>query len=485
MRFKISQPIAIQELGSRSNQEDSIFPLLNEATINDRLFILCDGMGGHESGEVASSTVCKTISEFVLSRLQPDEPLSDDVLNEAITAAYAAVDAQDPTGEKKMGTTLTFLCFHKGGCTVAHIGDSRIYHLRPSTNEVLYRSRDHSLVYDLFEVGEMTHEELSTARNKNVITRVIMAHQERPSKPDIVHITNIEPGDYFYLCSDGMLEQMEDQELMNIFKSDKSDDQKRSILIGETVDNSDNHTAYIIRIESVEREEGDNFHLDNEAAARAANKVLMAELNKGTIPPPPPMQEEQAESDDDVQVVMAEPVPQQPRQPQQAPQQQAPQRFQKPMAPAQEQGKKGKGMFFVMAAVFFFVVIAAVVGIIFFLNNNPKPTQTVTEDKPTETTITREDIEEDKDDESAATYPQRQVQPQRQTQPQRHTAPVTPSRRPNGNTGTPERTQSGTEPGKTTNSSATPAKPTPQQGTHDGGTSSEDGGRRDVVIPNL
>ena len=88
MRFKISQPIAIQELGSRSNQEDSIFPLLNEATINDRLFILCDGMGGHESGEVASSTVCKTISEFVLSRLQPDEPLSDDVLNEAITAAY-------------------------------------------------------------------------------------------------------------------------------------------------------------------------------------------------------------------------------------------------------------------------------------------------------------------------------------------------------------------------------------------------------------
>lgn len=489
MRFKISQPLAIQQLGSRSNQEDSIFPLLNEATINDRLFILCDGMGGHESGEVASSTVCKTISKYILSRHEKDNPLCDGLINEAITAAYSAVDEQDPTGEKKMGTTLTFLCFHKEGCTVAHIGDSRIYHFRPSTNEILYRSRDHSLVYDLFEVGELSQEELKTARNKNVITRVIMAHQERPSKADIVHITNIEPGDYFYLCSDGMLEQMEDQALLDIFRSDNSDEQKRNILIGETVDNSDNHSAYILRIESVEREEGDNNYLDNEAAARAANKVLMAELNPTSVtaPPPPPLPETEADSDDDVQVVMAEPVPPQPTP---TPQHQTPTPQPPTSSPQPSTSKKGKVTFFLVAAVFFFFVVAAIVIVFFFMNNKPKNEPVIINDTPTETTISREDIDDDDDDDGrSSAYPQRQAQPQRQGQPQRQATPITPSRRPNGNVGngggTPERTHPGSDPSKT-NSNAAPAKPTPQQGTHDGGTSSEDGGRRqEIIIPNI
>ena len=144
MKFKIFQPQAIHERGSRPNQEDSIFPALNTATVNDRLFILCDGMGGHESGEVASGTVCETMSSFINNNLGPDQVLDDALVEQAVDAAYAAVNAKDTAGMKKMGTTLTFLCLHKGGCTVAHIGDSRIYHLRPSTNEVLYRSRDHS-----------------------------------------------------------------------------------------------------------------------------------------------------------------------------------------------------------------------------------------------------------------------------------------------------------------------------------------------------
>ena len=445
MRFKISQPLAIQQLGSRSNQEDSIFPSQGQATADDRLFILCDGMGGHESGEVASSTVCQTISNFILSHLKDDEPLSDEVFEDAVAAAYAAVDEQDSTGLKKMGTTLTFLCFHKGGCTAAHIGDSRIYHVRPATNEILYRSRDHSLVYDLFEVGEISREELKTAKNKNVITRVIMAHQERPSKADIVHITNIEPGDYFYLCSDGMLEQMEDRELMEIFCSDKSDEQKCNILIGETIDNSDNHSAYIIRIESVEREEGDSRFLDNEAAARAANKVLMAELNPSPTAPPPPLPEAEAESDDDVQVVMAEPVPQQPspisQQPSPIPQES--------VAPTPQQSKKGKGIFFLMAAVFFFVVVAIIFIVFFLLSDNPKSNQTVIENTPTETTITRENIDDDDDDDRRIT-PQQQNQT---TSPARRPSSPAPAPRVN----TPSRNNS--DPNKTNSSSPSNVKP--------------------------
>lgn len=390
MKFKISQPLAIHQLGSRTNQEDSIFPVLNTATAADRLFILCDGMGGHESGEIASSTVCETISKYILGHLNADEPLDDSLLEEAITEAYAAVNAKDSTGQKKMGTTLTFLCFHKGGCTVAHIGDSRIYHLRPSTNEILYRSRDHSLVYDLFEVGEISFDEIKTAKNKNVITRVIMANQERPSKADIVHITNIQPGDYFYLCSDGMLEQMDDKALMEIFASDKTDEQKRSILIGETVDNSDNHSAYVIHVESVEHEEGDNMFPDNEAAARAANKVLLAELEPPTPPVLPPMPEEQSaapaaeeEYDDDVQVVVGQPVPPQPNY-------QAP-----PVAK-----KSGSGFkYFLLTFLIVGILVAGAI-IFFFMqsNNNNKPVIPAQTTTPSESTIHRPNITKDDDD---------------------------------------------------------------------------------------
>lgn len=402
MKFRIFQPQAIHERGSRPNQEDSIFPVINTATANDRLFILCDGMGGHESGEVASGTVCQTISNYILSRLAPDQPLDDALFEEALSAAYAAVNAQDTSGQKKMGTTLTFLCFHKGGCTVAHIGDSRIYHLRPSTNEILYRSRDHSLVYDLFEVGEMTYEELKTAKNKNVITRVIMANQERPSKADIVHITNIKPGDYFYLCSDGMLEQMDDQELMEIFRSDRTDEQKRKVLVGQTVDNSDNHSAYIIHIESVEGEIGDEMLLNDEEDARAANKILLAELNPSSVamtaplPPPPPAaaaptqeyEEPINEVEDDVQMVVNQPGYQAaPQQQQYAPQQQYTAPQQQYAAPQ----KKSSGMmkWGILAGLFMCVCVAGIV-LLFFLNNSedkPQVTIPTTTEQPVTTPV--------------------------------------------------------------------------------------------------
>lgn len=280
MKIKIAQPFAIHQIGKRPNQEDSIYPLLNTASPKDFLFILCDGMGGHECGEVASGTVIQTISSYIKSRFTPTDLLPEAMLEEAIEAAYNALDEQDKDGTKKMGTTLTFLCFHRGGCTVAHIGDSRIYHIRPNTREILYRSRDHSLIYDLFEIGELTKDEMKTAKNKNVITRVIMANQERRSKADIVHITDIQEGDYFYLCSDGMLEHMEDKQLLDIFGYGISDGEKRDMLIQETDDSNDNHSGIIIRIESVEHEENDLLCPNNEPEARAANKILLAELSE-------------------------------------------------------------------------------------------------------------------------------------------------------------------------------------------------------------
>lgn len=255
MNFKI-KAYNLQELGQRANQEDSLFPALGRPTPNDRLFILCDGMGGHEKGEVASATVCETISRVVLSAWHPGEALSDELFLQALSAAFDALDAKDNGEERKMGTTLTFLCLHANGATVAHIGDSRIYQLRPASDttpaHVVFRTQDHSLVNDLVKIGEITEEEAKHHPQKNVITRAMQPCQEHRAKADIAHLTDIQPGDYFFMCSDGMLEQSTDDNILNIItKPNVSDEHKLEMLRQVTEENKDNHTAHLIYISDV------------------------------------------------------------------------------------------------------------------------------------------------------------------------------------------------------------------------------------------
>lgn len=269
MRINIYQPLAIHELGKRANQEDSIYPIVGKATENDRLFLLCDGMGGHEHGEVASQSVCKSLSSFLLQHAVASEGLEDKLLSDALAYAYEELDNLAIAGDsRQMGTTLTLLYFHSNGCTAAHIGDSRIYHLRPSSHTILYKSRDHSLVYDLYQAGELTYEEMKTFPQKNVITRAMIAGDRNHPKPDVIHISDIQPGDYFYICSDGMLEQMEDEELLDVFSANVRDEEKQQMLISETSDNKDNHSAYIVHIKEVSHEEADVSLVNEEPTAK-------------------------------------------------------------------------------------------------------------------------------------------------------------------------------------------------------------------------
>lgn len=269
MRINIYQPLAIHELGKRANQEDSIYPIVGKATENDRLFLLCDGMGGHEHGEVASQSICKSLSSFLLQHAVASEGLEDKLLSDALVYAYEELDKLAIAGDtRQMGTTLTLLYFHRNGCTAAHIGDSRIYHLRPSSHTILYKSRDHSLVYDLYQAGELTYEEMKTFPQKNVITRAMIAGDRNHPKPDVIHISDIQSGDYFYICSDGMLEQMEDEELLNVFSANVRDEEKRQMLISETSDNKDNHSAYIVHIKEVSPDEADVSLVNEEPMAK-------------------------------------------------------------------------------------------------------------------------------------------------------------------------------------------------------------------------
>ena len=268
MIIKLFPPQAVIELGHRTNQEDCIYPVLGTATRDDRLFILCDGMGGHERGEVASSAVCQGLSDYFSTHVRSDEQLTDKQLKAALEYAYQLLDEKDTGEYRKAGTTMTLLYFHRGGCTAAHIGDSRIYHFRPSSQSILYKSRDHSLVFELYQAGEISYDEMKTHPRRNQVSKAMIAGLENRQRMDVVHITNILPGDYFLICSDGILERLDDEELLDWLSAKDEDVLKMQKLVELTNGNSDNHSAYLIHVSDVLAEEGDDKLPDDEQKVR-------------------------------------------------------------------------------------------------------------------------------------------------------------------------------------------------------------------------
>ena len=297
MKFELFPPICIHEIGTRDNQEDSIWP--HEPSAGDRLFVLCDGMGGHEHGEVASQTVTKALGQWLAEHIDSNAALSDDQLREAIEFAYTQLDQYADDNPKQMGTTLTLIYLGCHGVTACHMGDSRIYHIRPN-EAILYISRDHSLVFDLYQSGEINYDEMKNFKQKNIVTRAMTPGEDHRMRPDIIHISDVKPGDYFYMCSDGMLEDMTDNELFSILSSDTTDDEKRLQMINATSANKDNHSAWLIQIKNVEAEEGDDQLINEEPTSRC---------NALNITPPPPSDDENdvkiANEDEDVVLISA------------------------------------------------------------------------------------------------------------------------------------------------------------------------------------
>ena len=287
MKFDIFSPVALSEKGQRDNQEDNIFPALGSITSNDRLFLVCDGMGGHEKGEVASAAVSNAVSKWINDNISSDGMLDDEIVVEAIKYARKQLDELDDGSVRKMGTTLTMVCLHNGGVTMGHIGDSRIYHIRPSQRRVLYKTIDHSLVYDLFMAGDIAYEDMATSNRRNVITRALMPGEDNDVNIDLTHTTDVLPGDYFYLCSDGMLEQMSDSELVSLLASEVSDESKIEQLRAATMGNKDNHSAILIKIKGVSNEVGDDQLVNDEKTSHYNEVSLLARMAAKAAEPAP------------------------------------------------------------------------------------------------------------------------------------------------------------------------------------------------------
>lgn len=252
--MKIYKPICLNERGKRGNQEDSIYPLPGEATVNDRTFLVCDGMGGHEAGEVASSTVCETLPAYL--KAHDSEPFGPDLLRDALTAAYEALIAKDHSrSEKKMGTTLTLLHLTDTMVYVAHIGDSRVYHLRPTgaggVYKLIHRTQDHSLVNELVRAGVITEAEAENHPRKNVITRAMQPRDDRRDGATFYRTNDVQPDDIFFLCSDGVSGAMTEEMLCSLCTDSNFTDEERMKMIAEQCaeHSNDNYSAYLIHIE--------------------------------------------------------------------------------------------------------------------------------------------------------------------------------------------------------------------------------------------
>ena len=281
MDIKIGLPLSFSEIGQKDNQEDFVFPAPSEVKLDDRVIILCDGMGGHSHGEVASRTVATALGQFMKWHFPSDGVLTKDVFNEGLNYAYEQLNLVDDGAPKKMGTTLTFVCFHKDGCFCAHIGDSRIYIVRPSEKRIVYRSEDHSLVNDLVRAGELTPEEAVSYPHKNVITRAMQPNQEKPAKAEIRNIKDIQPGDFVFQCCDGILENLTDDKLVDILSNPATNDVQKlaaikNVCFGRT---KDNFTCYLTPIKSVTNDVDDYESLTIPAELESENDDIDASTN--------------------------------------------------------------------------------------------------------------------------------------------------------------------------------------------------------------
>lgn len=179
------------------------------------LFIVSDGMGGHQGGETASITAVETIEATVKAGLQRKKWEAKPLVTEAIEAANHAIFEKAIREPKLqgMGTTTTALLFKDNLLCIGHVGDSRCYYFRP--NAIWQATRDHSLVQEKLRAGLISRKDVKTDKMKNVITRSVGFESQVNVE---VYQMQVQSGDCFLLCSDGLSGLVDDLALLEIMQ---------------------------------------------------------------------------------------------------------------------------------------------------------------------------------------------------------------------------------------------------------------------------
>ena len=214
----------------RDHNEDSL-------VVTPPLFAVADGMGGHAAGEVASE-----IAVRVLSELAPEHP-DVEALGRAIEEANRAViqAAREGRGRQGMGTTMTAAMLEGERLVIAQVGDSRAYLLHQGKLQQL--TRDHSLMADMIEAGQLTPEEARTHPQRSVITRALGS--DAHLHPDIYEI-NVETGDRLLICSDGLSGMIFDDQIENTLRRVQDPQRCASQLVNEAIANGGHDNVTVI-----------------------------------------------------------------------------------------------------------------------------------------------------------------------------------------------------------------------------------------------
>lgn len=212
-----------QSVGNqRDHNEDSLFALGTVLSDGDSevpfgIFIVADGMGGHQHGEIASSVAARAMAEYLVMRVYPSllgmqaKPLSEplqELLDNGVREAQVAVVRKAPGG----GTTLTTALIIGDQVTLAHVGDSRAYFIYPD-GRIQVLTQDHSVVRRLVELGQMTEKDAAVSTQRNVLYRAL--GQADPFRPDISNYLMPQSG-YLLICSDGLWGVITDSDIFEV-----------------------------------------------------------------------------------------------------------------------------------------------------------------------------------------------------------------------------------------------------------------------------
>jgi serine/threonine protein phosphatase PrpC len=217
----MAQSVGLQ----RDHNEDTVFAFSSNLGGDTKsmilgLFIVADGMGGYQHGELASSVAANAMAHYLLKKVYmpmmnlkselPSEPLQE-MMQTAVTEAQQAVIKHAPGG----GTTLTSVLILGDQVTLAHVGDSRAYFIY-SDGRVQPITRDHSLVRRLQELGQINEKEAAEHPQRNVLYRAL--GQSEPFEPDISTYPFPNAG-YLLLCSDGLWGLVPESEMFSLIHS--------------------------------------------------------------------------------------------------------------------------------------------------------------------------------------------------------------------------------------------------------------------------
>ena len=227
----------------RKMNQDYVFASADPVGNLPNLFVVADGMGGHNAGDYASSHAVGTVVEEI--RQDADfNPIK--VIRHAIESANTEIitQAQNDENLRGMGTTMVVATIVGHYAYVANVGDSRLYLVN---QQILQVTKDHSLVQEMVRMGEINAEQARNHPDKNIITRALGA--ERTVDIDFFDL-KLEPGNVILMCSEGLSNMVEDSQIREIISdTEKNLEEKGKILISEANRNGGKDNIAVVLIE--------------------------------------------------------------------------------------------------------------------------------------------------------------------------------------------------------------------------------------------